>query len=99
MDTFWTTETRTAVPGAPLEKVEVDPTDKRATIAVAIANRSRQDITAIRATMILPNEFKHRANNASLVAIQASFVLVRHLLFCFHWNLLKFLKRKTILAK
>jgi hypothetical protein len=74
MDTFWTTETRTAVPGAPLEKVEVDPTDKRATIAVAIANRSRQDITAIRATMILPNEFKHRANNASLVALHSGIV-------------------------
>ena len=68
VETFWTDPAKNASPGVPLAKVEVDRADKHGTFVVVLSNRSRQDITAIRATISLPAGIKHRGGSASTPA-------------------------------
>ena len=54
VETFWTSASKTAALGSAYPKVEVDGDDAQATLAVTLVNRTRQDITAIKATISLP---------------------------------------------
>ena len=64
VESFWTSPARTTTPGADFTKVEVDRSDTYATLAVTLVNRSRQDITAIQASISLPTGVKQSSSIA-----------------------------------